>query len=331
MRIRTAPLGFVTGGTLSPQTLNENLGHISQSIDEVASYRYAHHVVRLPFFRDLSTPYTEADSDEIREYVLRLPSRWSIERAYLRYYGTAADTVRVDVYEGGALLVEGLLSVDAITPAGAVSAFSGKRIECKPSTEYAFRLEGEGAFSSQGTYLEIHIRTDRLNVAGDVTPSYAPSRIRASDPRDADVLNGELVAIDDAIDTLTLATTYSRAEVYVLHDLGGGYKSGWSLPIVDSSRTSRHLVGAAVRLVLDAPAGAGGVAAELQVGGSGWREDVPVTVPQGQTTAVASVVLDEHISKAGGNPGDPMADGYVQIASLASSTIAKAQVTLIYD
>src|SRR5690606_6053109 len=45
MRIKSAPLGFVTGGTLSPQALNENLGHMAQAIDDVAAYRYAHHVV----------------------------------------------------------------------------------------------------------------------------------------------------------------------------------------------------------------------------------------------------------------------------------------------
>src|SRR5690606_7273454 len=95
----------------------------------------------------------------VRSFRLLFPVRVSIERAYLRFYGSGDAPVNIALEKSG-VPVAGVpfLSVTPGGTDGSVSAFNGDRVTLNADTEYVLRMESTGSFSSKNTFVELHVR-----------------------------------------------------------------------------------------------------------------------------------------------------------------------------
>lgn len=335
MRIKDAPLGFVTGGTLSPRALNENLNHLASTVEDTAEQRYVHYKVRLPYFKTLAAGYSNSDSDAVREYVLNLPSRWSVERAFLRWYGLGTADVTVDRYEGTTLVEAGYLGITPAASNSSLADFNGTRTEHDADTDYRFRMVGT-AFTSAGTFLELHIRVDRFNTDGtDGAPSYTPARITSADARDADVLNAELTSIDTETAKITAATTFSKMELYVAHSVDDAHTVAeytWHLPRVDSDETKRTAVKMIARRVQNTAPGASTGCTWTLVDDTGT--DTALTVSLSGTDADTSDSAAATVAMSDASASlDDSGDGYTLELEhdVGTATIDKTYCLLLYS
>lgn len=334
-KITDVPNTFVDATTLDPRRLNANLNHFAQQIDQVQNKRYCHFSLSFPFFKDASTPYTQADADEVRRYRIQFPHEVIITNAELRYYGSADNDVYIYFQdENDGYLPSSLENFLEVTPGNSdasATATQNSLIRLEANTEYKMTMTANsGQFSSKNSWVNIQFRSDRFNIAGtNLATSYEPDAFSSNDILTASDFNGEINKIDTAIQSITDNTTITRAVLMVVHDLSpvaNLFLRRWYLPQVDSddlTQTISDIWGVGVKESTNTD-----VSWNLSDDSSTLQHLLSITLDNDYNTQAENV--DEEISDASASPSDDT-DDWTITASTIGSSVEKSYILLFYS
>lgn len=219
MKITKVPHKFMTGETLSPRNLNDNLTHLRDQIKEVQKKRYCHFSVLVPW-----ESLDETSSEYVRSYMTQFPTDVIVDRAYLRVLGHGTGAIRAKMVGPWGLMNE---VVGEVTVENGESwQESHKPLGMFLRSEDPIVISIEGTSSSwdvKRAYLELHLRSDRYNTAGAYLLSpYIPRLLDSSDTNVPSLLNTEFTNIQTSVEGMGEAKSFTRSELYTVTGLTTG-------------------------------------------------------------------------------------------------------------
>lgn len=211
----TVPNIFFTGELLDSNKVNDNNQYVADVISDVASLRYVHSVVHLPFYLG-TTALSNADNQATRSYIIPAIDTCVIERIIVSG-ALASGSADINMYNATTGTTAPTGVSNPIVPS--LSTVSGTFTYTQPITMAAgafYRLEISGtAFTTSKLDVTLHIRTDKLNTAGtDLEPSPSWVRLTELDSVSATTFNANTTALSGAASTLNSNTRALRVSAY---------------------------------------------------------------------------------------------------------------------
>lgn len=210
----TPPNIFYDGELLDTIKLNDNAQYVADAVAEVSKRRYAHSVVRLPFYLG-TTGISQADNQATRSYVIPAIDDMLIERIIING-GLTSGSATLVIYNA----TTGTTAPTGVTnPIATLSTTVGTQVYTQPiymSAGNQYRLEITGAaFVTSMLDVVLHFRTDKLNPAGtELTPSPNYTKLKESDSLDPAVLVANGTAFTSAVSTLSSNQRALRVSAY---------------------------------------------------------------------------------------------------------------------
>lgn len=339
MKVVTAPINWLTGDLLTPGDLNATWLYAKDVLLDVASKRFAHGVLVLPFVEDVATPYTQAMAAEELTYRFKCPVTCILERAFINadmVSSAAVDVTLVDTVGGtpsGATTP--YMSTDAAATSATTdtTAITVDKVFLTAGTEYLFKLSSTGTFTLNRFDLVLHVATDRWTQADIASvPDVAVTTLT-----DASFANaGAISVVSDNFTTQANKLSANKLaplpEVYIVHNFTSANGTiTWPVPRFDSVRAQSTVVRMQMFAVMDNAGNAVTLTARL----NNQAGTAQVTLTQAmagltQKTVDSGVVSKSLANNGSGNVGNAAQDFAVTLASNNAGAVNIARKVYVY-
>lgn len=331
------PYAFATGQTFDVNKVNTNFDYLKQRVDRGVENRFVTAQVTMPFSVSAATPITQIDSQQIRRYSFKALHRCSIDRGFLRFFGTADGTVQIELLVNGATpsgFANPYLSLPSASFTDEVyEAFNGAPVVLNANDVVTLEMKitgGLSIYSSKNSFVTLQIKSDRHNLTGVNLVSDVTIDPFESETAFADGFNGKISTIQTAVTQLLADNTNIKWEYYTL----------WNITPATAVRhrtykIPRQLALVGKRTIVAARLWAGAVA----LGGATVQYDLvdtfgnvyftqQVVIPAGQLEAAADATI--LIADETGLSGAAANDLTLTCTHVAGVNIAKttAQITM---
>lgn len=279
--LTTNPTAFITGDVFSPSDLNAAMNYAAAAVADVASKRFQHSFLPIPFVEDMATGYTQASSTEERTQRFICHKTCFVDRVFLSANLVSSAEVTVDITLAAGGVPAGSVSPWLSTKGATLTSLSGaattsttgiiasanddvtdlqiERVLLVAGTEYLITVATTGTFTISRFDVILHLVVDRWTLAGTTdVPSFQPVQYTDSITDDQNVVNGNVALLDAKAGAFLGASGACTPALFLLHNLvGGGAPTAanlrtLTLPRFDSARAQSKLVRVYLFVAMDA-------------------------------------------------------------------------------